>query len=91
MAETVKDTERAQAGVRLLSALLVTVYAPILAWAGQLPAELATIMAIHGVAFLGVALLLRWAVIRWPGHYPARRLLAMPVSYTHLASGPCLR
>ena len=31
MAETVKDTERAQAGVRLLSALLVTVYAPILA------------------------------------------------------------
>ena len=84
MAETVKDTERAQAGVRLLSALLVTVYAPILAWAGQLPAELATIMAIHGVAFLGVALLLRWAVIRWPGHYPARRLLAMLNDYAAL-------
>ncbi|WP_241073276.1 hybrid sensor histidine kinase/response regulator [Achromobacter insuavis] len=84
MAEKVKDTERAQAGVRLLSALLVTVYAPILAWAGQLPVELAAIMAIHGVAFLGVALLLRWAVIRWPGHYPARRLLAMLNDYAAL-------
>lgn len=91
MAEQVKDTERAQATVRLMSALLVTVYAPILARAGQLPLQHAVIMAIHGTAFLVVSLLLRWAIIRWPGNYPARRVFAMVNDYSalgfHLAMG----
>lgn len=91
MAEPVKDTERAQAFVRLLSALLVTVYAPVLAWAGQLPAERAVILAIHGTAFLAVSLALRWAIVRWPGNYPVRRVFAMVNDYSalgfHLALG----
>lgn len=84
MAETVKDTERAQATVRLMSALLVTLYAPMLAWAGQLPPERAMIMGLHGVAFLAVSLVLRWAIIRWPGNYPARRVFAMLNDYSAL-------
>jgi signal transduction histidine kinase/CheY-like chemotaxis protein len=91
MPEQVKDTERAQATVRLMSALLVTVYGPILAWAGQLPLERAVILAIHGAAFLVVSLLLRWAIIRWPGNYPVRRGFAMINDYSalgfHLAMG----
>ncbi|CAB3657036.1 hybrid sensor histidine kinase/response regulator [Achromobacter pestifer] len=91
MAEQVKDTERAQATVRLLSALLVTVYAPALAWAGQLPMERAALLAAHGMAFLIISLLLRWAIIRWPGNYPARRVFAMVNDYSalgfHLALG----
>lgn len=79
-----KDTERAQATVRLVVGLLGTLYAPLLALAGKLPEDRALIMAMHGTAFLAISILLRQAIVRWPGTYPGRRLFAMLLDYSAL-------
>ncbi|CAM4122532.1 hybrid sensor histidine kinase/response regulator [Bordetella muralis] len=84
MANNEKDTERAQATVRLVLGFLGTLYAPLLAMEGMLPQSSARLMAAHGTLFIIVSLVLRFAIVRWPGNYPSRRLFAMLLDYSAL-------
>lgn len=84
MQEKQRDTERSQATVRLVMGLVGTLYAPMLAIAGVLPMDAATIMVAHGTTFLVVSVCLRLAIIRWPGNYPSRRVFAMLLDYSAL-------
>ena len=82
--------ERGQAIVRFWYIFLVTVYV-LLRGAGigptDLPADVVRIMLTYYVGFTIFSLVIFWTILRWPGHYPARRAITMLGDYVSLTHG----
>ena len=82
--------ERGQAIVRFWYIFLVTVYV-LLRGAGIGPTDLSSdvvrIMLTYYVGFTLFSLVIFWTILRWPGHYPARRAITMLGDYVSLTHG----
>ncbi|WP_085586827.1 MULTISPECIES: hybrid sensor histidine kinase/response regulator [unclassified Pseudomonas] len=82
-----KNTELDQANLRIILASVALAYISVL---GFLPGQrVDTYLPI--IAYISVFLLasavLRQAIVRWPGHYPARRIFGMVNDYTGTSFG----
>ena len=82
------DAERAQAMVRIVIAVIVSAYI-VLRWAFPFGAGLTDNQALllvfyYVTAFMLIAVLLYWRVVRHPGHSLPRRLFAMTLDYSSL-------
>ncbi|MBV4458829.1 hybrid sensor histidine kinase/response regulator [Pseudomonas sp. COR58] len=82
-----KNTELDQANLRIILASVALAYISVL---GFLPGQrVETYLPI--IAYISVFLLasavLRQAIVRWPGHYPARRIFGMVNDYTGTSFG----
>ncbi|WP_423203659.1 hybrid sensor histidine kinase/response regulator [Pseudomonas kribbensis] len=82
-----KNTELDQANLRIIIASIALVYMGVL---GFLPGQrfdtylpVVTYIAL----FLLASVALRQAIVRWPGHYPARRIFGMVHDYTGTCFG----
>lgn len=82
-----RDTERAQATVRLIMGTLATAYVPFMNLIGEVPEKLEIWLVSYGLGFIAVSVALLWAIIRWPGVYPLRRIFAMVHDYSCMAFG----
>lgn len=82
-----KNTELDQANLRTIVGSCALAYISVL---GFLPGQrLDTYLpiVIYIVLFLLLSIVLRQAIVRWPGHYPARRVLGMVYDYTGTSFG----
>jgi signal transduction histidine kinase/CheY-like chemotaxis protein len=82
-----KNTELDQANLRIIIASIAVVYMLIL---GFLPGQrFDTYLPVvtYIFVFLLASIGLRQAIVRWPGHYPARRIFAMVHDYTGTCFG----
>ncbi|OOH79248.1 hybrid sensor histidine kinase/response regulator [Pseudomonas koreensis] len=82
-----KNTELDQANLRIIIASIAVVYMLIL---GFLPGQrLDTYLPVvtYIILFLLASIGLRQAIVRWPGHYPARRIFSMVHDYTGTCFG----
>ncbi|MCB2252203.1 hybrid sensor histidine kinase/response regulator [Pseudomonas chlororaphis] len=82
-----KNSELDQANLRIIVASCALVYVGAL---GFLPGQqVATYLpiVIYISLFLLLSVVLRQAIVRWPGHYPARRVLGMVHDYTGTSFG----
>ena len=82
-----KNTELDQANLRIIIASIALVYMAVL---GFLPGQrfdtyLPVVTYIS--LFLLASVVLRQAIVRWPGHYPARRIFGMLHDYTGTSFG----
>ena len=83
-ASTVYDTERAQAGVRMIFMSVAACYIVILYHFSLIDPALVWKIFVLECVFSVVATLIWFDIRRRPGNYRGRRLITMPVSYTHL-------
>ncbi|VVN04288.1 Sensory/regulatory protein RpfC [Pseudomonas fluorescens] len=82
-----KNTELDQANLRIIIAAIAVVYMLVL---GFLPGQrFDTYLPVvtYICLFLLASIVLRQAIVRWPGHYPARRIFAMIHDYTGTCFG----
>lgn len=82
-----KNTELDQANLRIIIASIAVVYIGVL---GFLPGQrLDTYLPVitYICLFLLVSIVLRQTIVRWPGHYPARRIFAMVHDYAGTCFG----
>ena len=82
-----KNTELDQANLRIIIASIALVYIGVL---GVLPAQrFDTYLPVvtYICLFLLASIVLRQTIVRWPGHYPARRIFAMVHDYTGTCFG----
>jgi len=82
-----KNTELDQANLRIIIAAIAVVYILVL---GFLPGQrFDTYLPVvtYICLFLLASIVLRQAIVRWPGHYPARRIFAMIHDYTGTCFG----
>ncbi|MGY4818276.1 ATP-binding response regulator [Pseudomonas chlororaphis subsp. piscium] len=82
-----KNTELDQANLRIIVGSCALAYISVL---GFLPGQrLDTYLpiVIYICLFLLLSIVLRQAILRWPGHYPARRVLGMVYDYTGTSFG----
>ncbi|BBP71457.1 two-component sensor [Pseudomonas sp. Seg1] len=82
-----KNTELDQANLRIIIASIALVYIGVL---GVLPAQrFDTYLPVvtYICVFLLASIVLRQTIVRWPGHYPARRIFAMVHDYTGTCFG----
>lgn len=82
-----KNTELDQANLRIIIASIAMVYICVL---GVLPGQRFDVylpVVVYITLFLLASIVLRQAIARWPGHYPARRIFAMIHDYTGTCFG----
>ncbi|QXI40786.1 ATP-binding response regulator [Pseudomonas xantholysinigenes] len=82
-----KNNELDQANLRIIVASCAISYVALL---GFLPGrELVTYLPVllYYAAFVVVSVIMRQAIKRWPGHYPARRIFGMLGDYTGTSFG----
>nr|WP_315447707.1 hybrid sensor histidine kinase/response regulator [uncultured Pseudomonas sp.] len=82
-----KNTELDQANLRIIIASIALVYIGVL---GVLPAQrFDTYLPVvtYICLFLLASIVLRQTIVRWPGHYSARRIFAMVHDYTGTCFG----
>lgn len=82
-----KNTELDQANLRIIIASIAMVYICVL---GVLPGQRFDTylpVVVYIALFLLASIVLRQAIARWPGHYPARRIFAMIHDYTGTCFG----
>lgn len=82
-----KNTELDQANLRIIVAGLAMIYISVL---GFLPGQQVNMylpIMIYIVLFLLLSIVLRQVIVRWPGHYPARRIFSMVQDYTGTCFG----
>lgn len=85
--DRVLDTERSQAVVRLVMAVAASLYISFMLFTGlATPAQTVPILIYFGCFFFASLVLLA-CIVRWPGHYPARRLFSMLHDYSALTFG----
>lgn len=82
-----KNTELDQANLRLIVATCAILYVVLIGLLPGLKVETyLPIVAYYGL-FLIASILLRQAIVRWPGHYPARRIFCMLHDYAGTSFG----
>ncbi|WP_435036282.1 ATP-binding response regulator [Pseudomonas neuropathica] len=82
-----KNTELDQANLRIIIAAIAVVYMLVLGFLpGQRFDTYLPVVTYIGL-FLLASIVLRQAIVRWPGHYPARRIFAMIHDYTGTCFG----
>ncbi|PKA68726.1 signal transduction histidine kinase [Pseudomonas baetica] len=82
-----KNTELDQANLRIIIASIAVVYIGVLGFLpGQRFDTYLPVITYIGL-FLLVSIVLRQTIVRWPGHYPARRIFAMVHDYTGTCFG----
>ncbi|SDU92376.1 ATP-binding response regulator [Pseudomonas mucidolens] len=82
-----KDAELDQANLRILVAVCAIVYIGVLGFLpGQSPERYLPII-FYIVVFLLASIVLRQVIVRWPGHYPARRIFGMIHDYAGTSFG----
>jgi signal transduction histidine kinase/CheY-like chemotaxis protein len=82
-----KNTELDQANLRIIIASIAMVYICVL---GILPGQHFDTylpVVVYILLFLLASIGLRQAIVRWPGHYPARRIFGMVHDYTGTCFG----
>ncbi|OLF52953.1 hybrid sensor histidine kinase/response regulator [Pseudomonas chlororaphis] len=82
-----KNTELDQANLRIIVASCAMAYIGVLGFLpGRQVATYLPILIYIGL-FVLLSIVLRQAIVRWPGHYPARRVLGMIHDYTGTCFG----
>ncbi|MDD0973943.1 hybrid sensor histidine kinase/response regulator [Pseudomonas fontis] len=82
-----KNTELAQANLRIIVAAIALGYVSLV---GLLPGRSVDVylpVIVYISLFLLASILLRLAIVRWPGHYPLRRVFSMVHDYTGTSFG----
>lgn len=79
-----KDAERSQAIVRLALGTVAAIYVLATAALGTVPTDGESFAFLIG-GFMIVALVLYASIVKWPGHYPARRIFGMLHDYSGIS------
>ncbi len=82
-----KDSELDQATLRIIVASCALVYVIITSCLPGQDFDTYLPVIIYIIVFTLVSIGLRMAIARWPGHYPARRILGMVYDYTGTCFG----
>ncbi|AZC58396.1 hybrid sensor histidine kinase/response regulator [Pseudomonas chlororaphis] len=82
-----KNTELDQANLRTIVGSCALAYISVLGFLPGQRVDTYLPIVIYIVLFLLLSIVLRQAIVRWPGHYPARRVLGMVYDYTGTSFG----
>ncbi|WP_421548657.1 hybrid sensor histidine kinase/response regulator [Pseudomonas sp. QD4] len=82
-----KDSELDQATLRIIVAGCALVYVGLIGFLPGQNVETYVPVIIYIFLFMLGSIALRMAIARWPGHYPARRILGMVYDYTGTSYG----
>ncbi|AVO60141.1 ATP-binding response regulator [Pseudomonas chlororaphis] len=82
-----KNTELDQANLRTIVGSCALAYISVLGFLPGQRVDTYLPIVIYIVLFLLLSIFLRQAIVRWPGHYPARRVLGMVYDYTGTSFG----
>ena len=82
-----KNTELDQANLRIILASVAVVYIGALGFLPGQRFETYLPVITYICVFLLASIALRQAIVRWPGHYPARRIFGMVHDYTGTSFG----
>jgi signal transduction histidine kinase/CheY-like chemotaxis protein len=82
-----KNTELDQANLRIIIATIALVYMGVLGFLPGQRFDTYSPVITYIFLFLLVSIGLRQAIVRWPGHYPARRIFGMIHDYTGTCFG----
>ncbi|MGN7740350.1 ATP-binding response regulator [Pseudomonas sp. 22526] len=82
-----KNTELDQANLRIIVGSCAVAYIGVLGFLPGQRVDTYLPIVIYIVLFLLLSIVLRQAILRWPGHYPARRILSMVHDYTGTSFG----
>ncbi|RON76376.1 hybrid sensor histidine kinase/response regulator [Pseudomonas chlororaphis] len=82
-----KNTELDQANLRIIVGSCAVAYIGVLGFLPGQRVDTYLPIVIYIVLFLLLSIVLRQAIVHWPGHYPARRILSMVHDYTGTSFG----
>lgn len=82
-----KNTELDQANLRLIVATCAIAYVVLIGLLPGLKVETYLPIVVYYGLFLVASVVLRQAIVRWPGHYPARRVFSMLHDYAGTSFG----
>ncbi|PMY60383.1 MULTISPECIES: hybrid sensor histidine kinase/response regulator [Pseudomonas] len=82
-----KNTELDQANLRIIVGSCAVAYIGVLGFLPGQRIDTYLPIVIYIVLFLLLSIVLRQAIVHWPGHYPARRILSMVHDYTGTSFG----
>jgi len=82
-----KNTELDQANLRIIVGSCAVAYIGVLGFLPGQRVDTYLPIVIYIVLFLLLSIVLRQAIVHWPGHYPARRILSMIHDYTGTSFG----